>query len=83
MAGAQLLAQGTQRRVAILRFIRAYRADNGFSPSLQEIADGADGGPISRTAVRHHIHVLLDRGVLANRKGAYRTLTITGRHLDG
>lgn len=72
MAGALLIAQGIDRRRAILRFIRDYIRRHGFSPSVNEVAAGVKLR--SHTAVRHHIDILIDEGYLAVTEGKYRSL---------
>lgn len=73
MAGSQLLAQGIDRRRAIMRFVKAYIKRNGISPSLEEITEGVGS---SKTTTRYHIGVLIDEGFLVQTEGKYRSLRV-------
>lgn len=70
---AELIEQGVARRESILRFIRVYLLDNGFPPSMQEIAD-AEG--IAKNAVRHHLNRLQRDGKITMVEGKYRSLRV-------
>lgn len=74
MASSALIAQGIDRRRAIVRFVKAYVKKNGFAPSVEEIAEGVDLS--SKTAVRHHLDVLKDEGTITWTPGKYRSLRI-------
>lgn len=74
MAGSQLLAQGIDRRRAIMKFVKAYIKRNGISPSLDEVTQGIGA---SKTTTRYHIGVLMDEGFLAQQEGKYRSLRVT------
>lgn len=74
MAGAKLITQGIERRRAIMRFIKGYLKKNGFSPSIEEIAIAVDLS--SKTAVRHHLEILVADGQLAMTPGKYRSIRI-------
>lgn len=52
----------TKRQADILEYIRTFAAANGFSPSMQEIADGC--GFKSKNTVRYHLRALRDGGRL-------------------
>lgn len=73
MAGKVLIAQGVERRRAIMKFIKAYIKRNHFPPSIDEIAAGVDG---SKTAVRYHIGILIDEKFLSMTEGRYRSLRV-------
>jgi SOS-response transcriptional repressor LexA len=73
MAGAVLLAQGIQRRAAILRFIKSYWKKNHFGPSFDEIAEGVG---IGKTSIRHHLIVLQGEGKISLTPGAYRSIRV-------
>lgn len=73
MAGSALIAQGIDKRRAILKFIKAYVKKHRFPPSIDEIAVGVDG---SKTAVRYHIAILQDEKFLAMTPGQYRSLRV-------
>lgn len=75
MAGSALLAQGIDRRRAILRFVRGYIKKNGYAPSIAEIAEGVDLA--SKTAVRHHLDVLKSENWVTWTEGRYRSLQVT------
>lgn len=77
MASSALIAQGIDRRRAIVRFVKAYVKKNGFAPSVEEIAEGVDLA--SKTAVRHHLDVLKDEGVITWTPGKYRSLRVLGK----
>jgi repressor LexA len=74
MAGSALMAQGIDRRRAILRFVKAYLKKNHHAPSIEEIADGVDLA--SKTAVRHHLAVLREQKYVDWTEGKYRSLRI-------
>lgn len=74
MAGSALLAQGIDRRRAILRFVRTYMKKNGYAPSIAEIAVGVDLA--SKTAVRHHLEHLKGEGWVTWTDGRYRSLRV-------
>lgn len=74
MAGSQLIAQGIDRRRAILRFIRSFASKNGYAPSIAEIAVGVDLS--SATAVRHHLETLRTEGFVDWTEGRYRSLRV-------
>lgn len=73
MAGSKLLAQGIDRRRAILKFIKAYVKKNHISPSVTEVADGVG---IGRTAARYHVGVLQEEKFVAMTDGKYRSLRV-------
>jgi SOS-response transcriptional repressor LexA len=75
VAGSRLLAQGIDRRRAILRFVKAYAKKNGMAPSIAEIAAGVELS--SKTAVRHHLEVLRSEKYVDWIDGKYRSLRIT------
>lgn len=62
MAGKALLKQGVRRRQKILAFIRSYHAKHGYSPTIQEIAEGV--GLVSPNATRNHLHRLAEQGFI-------------------
>jgi repressor LexA len=65
-------SRGEQTRDSIKTFIRAFRTDHGFPPTLAEIAQGV--GLSSPTSVRVHVLVLAARGELAWQQGKRRTI---------
>jgi repressor LexA len=51
----------TPRQMTILRFVRAYRRKEGYSPSLQEIGDHMD---LTKVTVFEHVAALVKKGFL-------------------
>lgn len=74
MASSALIAQGIDRRRALVRFLKAYLKKNGYSPSIEEITVGI--GLTSKTATRHHLDVLRDEGTVTWTEGRYRSLRL-------
>lgn len=74
MAGSALLAQGIDRRRAILRFVKEYVKREGYAPSIAEIAAGVELS--SNTAVRHHLETLRDEGFVDWTGGRMRSLKV-------
>ncbi len=74
MAGSQLIAQGIDRRRAILRFVKTYVRRHGHSPSIEEIAVGV--ALASKSAARHHVDMLVQQKFLAITPGKYRSLRV-------
>ena len=73
MAGSALLAQGIDRRRAILRYVKKHQKSQGFAPSIQEIAENVE---VTKTAVRHHLDVLREEGWVSWQDGKYRSLKL-------
>ncbi len=65
----------TQIQHDILLFIHHHIMENGFPPSIREIASRLEG--VSRTVVASHIDSLTDRGLLDRKPGISRGITIT------
>lgn len=70
---AELIVQGVARRESIMAYIRQYHVENGFPPSMAEIAD-AQG--IAKNAVRHHLIRLQRDGRVQMTEGKYRSLRV-------
>jgi len=70
---AELIEQGIHRRESILRYIKAYHEENGFPPSMGEIADEHE---IAKSAVRHHLYRLQKDGRLVMTPGKYRSIKV-------
>ena len=68
-------ARRSLNRVRVLRFIRDFYADNGFSPSFREIALGT--GIRSTSTVSVYIHDLIEDGILSGCAARPRRLKIT------
>ena len=66
----------TPRQLEILKMIRDGRRVNGFSPTLQEIADELG---ISKITVFEHVAALLEKGLLTRRSNRARSLELTSR----
>ena len=64
----------TPRQVEILTMIRDGRRSDGYSPTLQEIADQLD---ISKITVFEHVEALLKKGLLKRRSNRARSLELT------
>ncbi len=64
----------TPRQVEILTMIRDGRRKNGFSPTLQEIADELD---ISKITVFEHVESLIKKGLVKRRSNKARSLELT------
>lgn len=73
MAGSALIAQGIDRRRAILRYVKKHQKDHGFAPSIEEIATAVQ---VTKTAVRHHLDVLKAEGWVTWVEGKYRSLKL-------
>lgn len=73
MAGAALIAQGIEKRRAILKFLRA-QAKRGLTPSVEEIADHLQVS--SKNAVRHHLQVLIDEGFITMVPRQHRSIRV-------
>ncbi|MCH7705388.1 MAG: transcriptional repressor LexA [Planctomycetes bacterium] len=66
----------TPRKLEILTLIRNGRRVNGYSPTLQEIADELG---ISKITVFEHIEKLVEDGMLTRRSNKARSLELTRR----
>jgi repressor LexA len=64
----------TPRQIEILTMIRDGRRKNGFSPTLQEIADELD---ISKITVFEHVESLIKKGLVRRRSNKARSLELT------
>lgn len=62
----------------IYEFIEHYITEQGYSPSLQEIAVGIGISPNSISLVSRSIHALVESGRLKFHKKGYRNIQITG-----
>lgn len=67
---------GTQRRQAILDFVAAYRAENGFGPTDSEIAAAVYGDTMAKGNVHTMIDSLIAEGWLMRIKGVARSLRL-------
>jgi repressor LexA len=64
----------TPRQIEILTLIRDGRRVNGFSPTLQELADELE---ISKITVFEHVEALLKKRMLTRRSNKARSLALT------
>lgn len=67
----------TKREADVLQFAREYRRENGFSPSLVEIAEHF---AISVPTAHQHIHSLKDKKLLIVEKGKKRSIQALRDH---
>lgn len=71
--------KGNQYRSEILDFLREYRRQHGFAPSMSELADHLG---LARSSCLHHINVLADEGFLTYLSGdPSRTICLTRKGL--
>ncbi|MBE6994099.1 MAG: transcriptional repressor LexA [Ruminococcaceae bacterium] len=66
------------KRKAILEYIEQFTVDNGYAPSVREIAEAV--GLKSPSTVHSHLRVLEENGLLQKSKGKTRTLAISGQN---
>ena len=64
----------TPRQMQILRFIRDFRRSQGYSPTMQELADELD---ITKVTVFEHVETLIDKGLLRRVAHKARSLELT------
>lgn len=74
MAGQALIDQGVDRRKAIFKFCKDFIKENGYGPSVAEITSAV--GLASKTAVRYHLALMLEQGVITMQPGVYRSIRI-------
>ncbi len=65
------MGKPTKRQAEILNFVREYRRENGYSPSMVEIAERFD---ISVPTVHQHIYSLRNKNLLLIDKGKKRSI---------
>lgn len=71
MADPRLVALGESRRRQIVQLVGDYIALHGVSPTIAELAEALR---IQPSAVRRHVGVLVDEGLLVQSPGKVRTL---------
>ena len=71
------IGKPSKRQAEILHFAREYRRENGYSPSLTEIAKHFD---ISIPTVHEHISLLQDKNLLTAEKGKKRSIQALRDH---
>jgi repressor LexA len=81
MSRKDLVAQGEQRRVAIMAFLRAYHAEHGWAPTVQEIADAV--GLVSPNSTRNHLLKLAEDGYIKTEPRQARAIALVSPAPDG
>ncbi len=66
----------TPRQMQVLRMIRDSQRSNGYSPTLQEMADECD---ITKVTVFEHVETLIEKGLLRRSAHKARSLEITSK----
>ena len=74
---SSVTSRPTKREADVLQFAREYRRENGFSPSLAEIAEHFG---ISVPTAHQHIHSLKDKKLLVVEKGKKRSIQALRDH---
>ena len=67
----------TRKQADTLRFVGAYFACHGISPTYREIAAGLGMSPHSRAAVGYGIKRLVERGYMVNFYGTRQSIALT------
>ena len=65
----------TKRQQAVLQFIRQFVADEGRSPTLQEVAKGVGSSAVS--TIHKHVQHLIDKGFLGRSHGKGNNLVLS------
>ena len=68
------------RQKQILEFLRQYIQRNGFSPTLQQLAEAL--GVRSLATVHEHLGALAKKGLIRRYEGAVRGIELTDKSLD-
>jgi len=71
------IGKPSKRQAEILQFAREYRRENGYSPSLTEIAKHFD---ISIPTVHQHVSSLREKNLLTTEKGKKRSIQALHNH---
>lgn len=66
----------TNTREKILEFIKAFKRDNGYSPSVREVASHC--GIKSPSVVQYHLEQLLEAGLITKDKVRSRSIGLVG-----
>ncbi len=66
----------TPRQLDILRLIRDFRSNRGFSPTMQELADRLG---VSKVTVFQHLEALVEKGLIRKSRHKARSLALTDR----
>jgi repressor LexA len=70
----------TNTRENILKFIKTFRQNNGYSPSVREMAEHC--GVKSPSVVQYHLTHLEQAGLITKDKDRYRSLEVVGERKD-
>lgn len=70
-----MFTRDKNRRERILEFVRAYAEEHGFAPSIREIGKAVDIR--STKAVKYHLDILVDEGLLQRTSRQARALRTT------
>lgn len=73
MADPKAIKLGVKRRKQIMRFLVTFQRKNGYPPTQSEIADGLG---VSRTAVRNHLEILVEQGLIKVPPGGRRRIVL-------
>jgi len=65
----------TRRQAEVLEFIKAFAAEHGYAPTLEEI--GSHLG-VNRVTIFEHVKALESKGWIRSRKHFSRSITLTG-----
>ncbi len=72
-----MFTRDKDRREKIVRFIRDYTREHGYAPSVREIGEAV--GIRSTRAVKYHLDVLVEQGVIERVAGRARGLKTSAR----
>lgn len=64
----------------IYQFIQQFMQEQGFAPSLQEIAQGIGISPRSKSLISRYVHALESEGLLKLGDKGYRNIQLTHSH---
>jgi SOS-response transcriptional repressor LexA len=65
----------TPTQKQILDFIVAFRAERGYSPTLQEIADSRG---VAKITIHEQVHAMIRKGILVHTPHVKRSLRLAG-----
>lgn len=68
---------GTQRRAAMMTYIADHIEDEGYPPTMSQIAAAVGYSPLSKQSVSNHLDELEAQGLLTRRQGSPRSIQIT------
>lgn len=64
----------TNRQIIVLQFIRQFMTDNGYAPTIREIAEGL--GLCSTGNIHAHIKALEDKGYIKRKEMSPRAIKV-------